>query len=282
MIDVHKAYRNTFPVISSNVQETRAPQWPGHLWSWSRLWQRSTWPCSMLLERTASPAPKKTSRQGSSGIIRAPSGPFSGTPWYFNSEDVWSVKCNCSSSTLPCKFLVRLNSLLLAVVYVPICSNIVKWVSIFPSRIDQVFFACLWNERHLLHLITFSVFFLVEFFNEWINVGSYSLTWVVYRSSFTSLDRARLGRAVACNFSSSGSVCRHTMTCPTTCSSSFSAKTWPTPLETGSLVLDQAANFHGSPSVGKQGCSECCSAWCMTVSVDVCGVQSISNICYSD
>lgn len=113
-------------------------------------------------------------------------------------------------------------------------------------------------------------------FNEWIDVGSYRLTWVVtvvYRSFFSSLHRTRLGRAVARNFSSPSSVCRHTMTCPTTCSSSFSAKTWPTPLETGSLVLDQAANCHGSrsPSVGKQprakGCSDCCSAlwlcmWC--------------------
>lgn len=91
---------------------------------------------------------------------------------------------------------------------------------------------------------------------------------VVYRSFFSSLHRTRLGRAVARSFSSPSSVCRHTMTCPTTCSSSFSAKTWPTPLETGSLVLDQAANFHGnrSPSVGKQprakGCSDCCSDGC--------------------
>ena len=104
-------------------------------------------------------------------------------------------------------------------------SNIVKCASIFPSRIDQdLSHVCEMNDTYYyIQLVFFRG--IVMIFNEWIDVGSYRLTWVVYRSFFSSLHRTRLGRAVARSFSCPSSVCRHTMTCPTTCSSSFSAKT---------------------------------------------------------
>ena len=165
-------------------------------------------------------------------------------------------------------------------------SNIVKCASIFPSRIDQdLSHVCEMNHTYYIQLVFFRG--IVMIFNEWIDVGSYRLTWVVYRSFFSSLHRTRLGRAVARSFSSPSSVCRHTMTCPTTCSSSFSAKTWPTPLETGSLVWTKLQIFMGAGALLLENSLEQRVAVIVAVIVAmrcdcVCGAQSVSNVCYSD